>query len=152
MKKSKPISSSAYKMGCVYGGLIVAAINPIAGAVTAGVLYQLYKSRKVLEDAEREIRLAEERDEFKKKFYARQSFSSYEEYLGSAIWREKRARVVQRAGGRCEHQSCTKAVEEVHHNQYPRIWGREPIEWLEALCETHHREAHGHRGNSSIKR
>ena len=138
-------------MGCVYGGLFVAALNPIAGAATAAVLYQLYKSRKAVEDAEREIRLAESRDEFKKKFYARQSFDTYEDYLGSATWREKRARVIQRAGGKCEHSGCTKAADEVHHKRYPRVWGREPIEWLVAFCEGHHRAAHGNKSDIYVK-
>ena len=141
--KRKPISASAYQLTMIYGGLIVAALNPIAGAATAAVFYQLYKARKAVEDAEREIRRANENRDFKEKFYRRQKYSSYESYLASDEWRVKRALVVRRANGRCESPACNQAVEEVHHKHYPNVWGNEPIEWLIGLCEKHHREAHG---------
>ena len=141
--KRKPVSASTLQLGMVYGGLIVAAINPIAGAVTAGVLYKLYKTRKAVEDAEREVRCETERAEYKAKFYRRQNFASYEVYLASTLWHAKRAQVVQRACGRCEVAGCTSSLEEVHHKHYPRVWGNEPINWLIGLCAVHHREEHG---------
>lgn len=130
-------------MGMVYGGAVVAILNPIAGAVTFGVLYHLYKAQKAVEAAEREIRQAEERGEFKAAFYKRQKFATYAGYLASTQWRVKRALVVQRANGRCEQPGCNHALEEVHHKRYPRVWGNEPIEWLIGLCESHHEQAHG---------
>lgn len=140
----KPIHSSWYKLGCIYGGIGIALVNPIAGVATAAAFHQLYKSRRAAEDAERDNKRADDHRKFKKNFYARQNFSSYEEYLGSSLWREKRALVAKRAMGYCEHDLCNRAAEEVHHKRYPRIWGNEPIEWLVALCEEHHRAAHGH--------
>lgn len=126
----------------VYGGLLVASFHPIAGATTAITFYQLYKARKAVEDAEREIKRAADKQKFKTKFYKRQNFASYYDYLVSSEWRIKRAHVVQRAGGRCESPDCKFALDEVHHKRYPHVWGNEPIDWLIGLCEGHHREAH----------
>lgn len=130
-------------MVMVYGGLVVASVNPIAGAITAGVFYKLYKARKSVEDAERTVHQAAARQEFKAKFYKRQRFSSYEEYLASPQWHAKRQLVIQRASGRCETPDCMHSLEEVHHLYYPRIWGNEAINSLVGLCEAHHRQAHG---------
>lgn|GEM_PF-2822244 len=149
--KRKRVSASTLQLGMVYGGLIVAAVNPLAGVVTAGVLYKLYKARKAVEDEEREVRRETERAEFKAKFYRRQNFPSYEAYLASSQWALKRAQVAQRASGRCEAPGCTCALEEVHHKRYPRVWGNEPIDWLVGLCEKHHREEHGHQ-HSYVRR
>ena len=148
----KPISSSNWKLGCIYGGAIVAAINPVAGAITATVLYRLYKSRKAVEDAELELKATQDRANFRRRFYERQAFASYDEYLGSAIWREKRTLVLQRSTRRCEHPGCNRPVEEVHHKRYPEVWGNEPIDWLVALCVSHHREAHGKDSGNILKR
>lgn len=143
----KRIHSSWYFLGSIYGGLVIATVNPIARAATALSLYQLYRSRKAVEDAERELRRATEHADFTRKFHARQSFDSYEAYLKSEVWRIKRALVVKRALGRCENKGCDRALDEVHHLRYPRVWGNEPIHWLIGLCENHHREAHGHAEN-----
>ena len=140
--KQKPIKASSYKLGMVYGGLLVAMFNPFAGAATAAILYKLYKARKAVEDAEREIRQTTDRQTFKEKFRRRQKYASYEDYLASDKWLIKRSLVVKRACGRCESPGCTRALDEVHHRLYPRVWGNEPIEWLDGLCEEHHREAH----------
>lgn len=141
-QKRKPISADTYFLGMLCGGLVIASLDPIAGASTAFILYQLYKARKAVEDAERVIKRAAQKQAFKDKFYKRQNFASYDDYLVSPEWRIKRAHVVQRAGGRCESPDCKFAVDEVHHKRYPRVWGNEPIDWLIGLCEGHHREAH----------
>ena len=138
-------------MGMIYGGLLVGIFNPLAGAATAAVLYQMYKAQKAVEDAEREIRRIEEKAEFKAKFYKRQNYGSYEEYLVSNEWKRIRAHVVIRAKGCCEFTGCKNALEEVHHKYYPRIWGREAIDSLIGLCEDHHRQAHGNQAVAPMK-
>jgi hypothetical protein len=141
--KRKPVSASTLQMAMVYSGLVVATVNPFAGAITAGILYKLYKTRKSVEDAEQTAHQAAARQEFKAKFYRRQQFPSYKEYLASPQWHAKRQIVVQRASGRCEKPDCTHSLEEVHHLYYPRIWGSEAINSLVGLCEVHHRQEHG---------
>lgn len=141
--KRKPVSASSLQLGMVYGGFIATAINPIAGVVTVGFLYKLYKARKAVEDAEHEVQRRAAKEEYKARFYRRQKFASYGDYLASPQWQTKRALVMRRACGRCEMTGCTNALEEVHHKRYPHVWGNEPIDWLVGLCEPHHREAHG---------
>lgn len=131
-------------MGKVYGGIGLAIVNPILGPSFAAVMHKLEKSEREREDAERAVKTAEERELFRNKFYARQKFATYEDYLNSSIWHEKRALVARRANGRCESEDCHKPLEEVHHKYYPRIWGKEEIDSLIGLCSDHHREAHGH--------
>jgi hypothetical protein len=142
MKRKTP-KSSWYKLGMVYGGIGFSFVNPILGVAVAAVLYKLEKSQKALEDAERELRFDEERKIFKAKFFARQRYRTYQEYLISPVWREKRGLVIVRASGRCETEKCANSLEEVHHKYYPRVWGTEEIDSLIGLCEEHHREAHG---------
>ena len=142
-RRMKRVHSSWFFLGSIYGGVVIAALNPVAGVVTAASLYHLYKSRKAVENSERELKQQAAKSEFKRRFQARQNFDSYEDYLVSDVWRAKRALVVTRAMGCCEHSGCTRAVDEVHHIRYPRTWGNEPTHWLVGLCEEHHREAHG---------
>lgn len=125
------------------GSAAIVAVNPIVAGVSAFVCYRLYKSRKAIEDAERAQKRADDRADFREKFYARQRYASYDEYLASDVWRAKRAQVIARCGGKCETSGCERDVEEVHHSRYPRILGNEPIQWLVALCSEHHRAAHG---------
>ncbi len=127
----------------VYGGIGLSFVNPILGVAVAAVMYKLEKSQKALEDAERELRSIEERKIYKSKFFARQKYRSYHDYLLSPVWREKRALVIVRARGKCETENCENFLEEVHHKHYPRVWGTEEIDSLIGLCEEHHREAHG---------
>lgn len=141
--KVKNISASTLQLIMIYGGIAALAIHPIFGVIFAGVFYKLYSDKKEIEDAARKVRRDSERKEFKEKFYKRQNFKSYQEYLLSPIWRDKRDMVVQRANGQCEKPGCTSPLEEVHHRRYPKVWGNEPIEWLVGLCAEHHREEHG---------
>lgn len=135
----------------VYGGLLVGIFNPLAGAAAAAVLYQMYKAQKAVEDAEREIRRTDEKAEFKAKFYRRQAYGSYEEYLMSDEWSRIRATVVIRANGCCEYTGCKNALEEVHHKYYPRVWGTESTDSLIGLCEKHHRQAHNSLSDTPVK-
>lgn len=139
----KNISASRLQLIMVYGGIAAVAIHPILGIIVAGVFYKLYSDKKEIEDSERKIKREADKKEFKEKFYKRQKYSSYQEYLLSPTWREKRTIVMQRANGQCEKPGCTSAIEEVHHCRYPKIWGNEPTTWLIGLCAAHHREEHG---------
>lgn len=141
--KRKTTKSSWYKLGMIYGGLGLGLVNPLLGVAVAAVMHKLEKSQKALEDAERELLSIQERKIYKSKFYARQKFATYQDYLLSSAWREKRALVVVRACGKCEAKNCENSLEEVHHKHYPKIWGTEEIDSLIGLCEDHHREEHG---------
>lgn len=61
----------------------------------------------------------------------------YRAYLRSAQWREKRAAVLERAGGMCEACRVVPA-EEVHHTTYDHIFD-EPLWELRAVCSACHR-------------
>lgn len=135
-------TSSNWLMGAIYGGLAIGAINPIAGALTAFVCYKTHKKYEAEEKIEREEAVVRQRREFSRRFYARQDFASYEEYLLSETWQAKRQLVMERANGKCESSECPRAIKEVHHKWYPRVWGHEPISGLVGLCEEHHRAEH----------
>jgi len=66
----------------------------------------------------------------------------YQEYLKSDEWREKRAKVMRRAGGVCEGCMSRPAMQ-VHHKTYVNI-GRELLFELVALCSVCHAQAHCH--------
>lgn len=138
----KKNTSSNWMMATVYGGFAVAAFNPIAGAVAAFACYQVYKKLKVQEDAEQAICRQQSQREFKEKFYARQHYASYDEYLMSDVWQEKRASILRRAIGRCEKPECYRPLSEVHHIWYPKVWGEEPLIALIGLCREHHEAEH----------
>ena len=95
-------TSSNWMMATVYGGLAIAAINPIAGAVTAFACYKVHKKLKAEEDVERARSRQQNQQEFNERFYARQHYASYEDYLVSDAWQEKRAAIYMRAFGKCE--------------------------------------------------
>lgn len=149
--KIRNVSSSTLQLIMVYGGIAAIAIHPVVAVIFVGIFYKLYSDKKETEGAERKARRESEQKEFKEKFYKRQKFNSYQEYLLSPAWREKRTMVVQRANGKCEKPGCTSPLEEVHHRRYPKVWGNEPIEWLVGLCAEHHREEHG-TGNTYTRR
>ncbi len=135
-------TSSNWMMATVYGGLAMAAINPIAGAITAFACYQVHKKLKAEEDVERERNRQQNQQEFNEKFYARQHYASYEDYLMSDAWQEKRAAIFKRAFGKCEKPECNRALSEVHHIWYPKTWGDEPVSALIGLCREHHEAEH----------
>jgi 5-methylcytosine-specific restriction endonuclease McrA len=63
-----------------------------------------------------------------------------DEYLKSDAWQRKRAVVLKRDQFRCRH--CGRRATQVHHRRYARDIGHEPIEWLESVCDSCHRERH----------
>ena len=138
----KRIHSSWYHMGMLVGGLSIGAVYPLAGAATGLAFYKLYRGRKQVEDAERAESNQLQRERFKRQFYGRQKYPSYEDYLQSDEWRAKRALVIVRACGRCETELCNRNAEEVHHKWYPRTWGTEGLSSLVALCHEHHMAQH----------
>ena len=65
----------------------------------------------------------------------------YQRYLMSYTWKEKRNAVMRRANYVCE--ACGNDIaSEVHHLQYPKRWGDEPLDWLQAVCKPCHKGAH----------
>ena len=136
-------TSSNWTMAAVYGGLAVAMINPVASAVVAAACYKVKKKLEEREIIERKVRNGAAQAEFRRRFYRRQNFSSYEEYLASDTWRKIREQILERAGGICEKPNCTHPLEDVHHTWYPWVWGREPLTALIGLCRKHHEDEHG---------
>jgi hypothetical protein len=73
----------------------------------------------------------------------------YEIYLQSAVWREKRGKVMERCGCICEGCGNRRAVQ-VHHVRYPRGCAPGSRRWvaleklwdLVAVCGECHREVH----------
>lgn len=140
-------ASSWYKMGAVYGGIAIGALNPGAGLGVAVALWKYGTRLEEEEAATKEAAREQSRTEFREKFYARQSYASYGDYLRSPVWTAKRKAVLQRSMGMCEHEGCCRSADEVHHLYYPQVWGRESLDALKALCEEHHRAVHGKNRN-----
>ena len=63
-----------------------------------------------------------------------------EVYLKSEAWQRKRFIVLKRDKWCCVH--CGKPATQVHHKQYARKIGKEPIEWLESICKSCHENIH----------
>jgi hypothetical protein len=64
-----------------------------------------------------------------------------DDYLKSDDWKRKRALVLKRDGYKCVF--CQSRATQVHHKRYaPRNIGREPIDWLVAVCDACHRNQH----------
>jgi 5-methylcytosine-specific restriction endonuclease McrA len=64
-----------------------------------------------------------------------------DDYLKSDDWKRKRALVLKRDGYKCVY--CGSRATQVHHKKYaPQNIGREPIDWLVAVCEPCHRKRH----------
>jgi 5-methylcytosine-specific restriction endonuclease McrA len=63
------------------------------------------------------------------------------EYLKSDEWKRKRYVVLKRDNWRCVY--CGARATQVHHKKYARKnIGREPIEWLESICNSCHESQH----------
>lgn len=76
--------------------------------------------------------------------HARPGFwESYNTYLQSDVWRVKRGLVMQRANGVCECCGQHRA-KQVHHLEYPQIFGHEPLWTLRAVCLACHEIIHPH--------
>lgn len=135
-RRHETFIESATPMGMVVGAAVLVGGFPVVGGVTFLAFYALHRARKAKERAES----AELMDPT---YYA--TWSSYEEYLESDVWGEKRLQVLKRCGGQCEAPGCTLRATEIHHKKYPRHrsqLGNEPIEWLLGLCAAHHRDEH----------
>ncbi|TWI84976.1 hypothetical protein IQ13_0129 [Lacibacter cauensis] len=62
-------------------------------------------------------------------------------YLKSEEWKRKRYVVLRRDNWRCVH--CGAKATEVHHKKYAKYnIGKEPIKWLESVCNTCHASLH----------
>ena len=61
-------------------------------------------------------------------------------YLKSKAWQKKRLAVLKRDRWACV--KCGKRATEVHHLRYARRIGREPLNWLIAICRTCHLNIH----------
>jgi hypothetical protein len=83
---------------------------------------------------------------------AKRQREKYQVYLRSPEWREKKRRVAERSGGRCEAVMvaegfdsplpsirCWNRATIVNHRTYQRF-GHERLEDLEHLCKPHERE------------
>lgn len=69
--------------------------------------------------------------------------ATYNEYLKTDIWKDKRRRVLERCGGVCE--SCLiNPAEHVHHKQYSYYYGHEPLFDLVGVCVPCHELLHPH--------
>jgi len=67
-------------------------------------------------------------------------WAAYEEYLAGPEWRQKREKVLARAGGLCE--GCgTNPATQVHHRSYEHV-GAEFLFELVAICESCHDRLH----------
>ena len=61
-------------------------------------------------------------------------------YLKSAAWQRKRFVVLRRDNWSCVH--CGRPATQVHHKKYAYKIGKEPIEWLESVCNACHDSLH----------
>jgi len=61
----------------------------------------------------------------------------YRQYLKSTRWAQLRSEALTAAGNRC--QVCNDVDRlQVHHRQYPKTFGEEPVSFLTVLCEKCH--------------
>ena len=68
----------------------------------------------------------------------------YKVYINSKEWKEKAAQAKAAAGGRCQLCNRSKNLV-VHHRQYPRQLGDEPLSYLTVLCKDCHNLFHKYR-------
>lgn len=88
-----------------------------------------------------EARRSSSSEEIKKKYDRAAFFRSYDQYLASPEWLEKRGLVLRRANSQCE--GCgVQPAEEVHHLTYEHV-GNEFLFELVALCHCCHERIHG---------
>ena len=62
------------------------------------------------------------------------------DYLKSDAWQRKRYLVLKRDNWRCVY--CGERATQVHHLKYDKNIGREPIDWLVAICDECHKHKH----------
>jgi len=78
--------------------------------------------------------------ERKKELERKDFFESYDEYLNTPEWREKRVLVFKRCNGICEGCGIKKATE-IHHLSYKNV-GNEFLFELAGVCSDCHIKAH----------
>ena len=69
-------------------------------------------------------------------------FVSYDEYLQSPEWKALSRLARQRAENRCQVCNSSGSLH-VHHREYPKEWGQEPMSSLVVLCAACHGTFHG---------
>lgn len=67
----------------------------------------------------------------------------YGRYLKTAVWAVKREKVLERCGGVCECCGQRQATQ-VHHLEYPDVFGHEPLWTLRGICVPCHKIIHPH--------
>lgn len=67
-------------------------------------------------------------------------FESYQDYLESYLWKNKRDWIIQLANFKCQNCGSNKGLV-VHHINYNSV-GNESIEDVEVLCKKCHSEKH----------
>lgn len=82
---------------------------------------------------------------------------TYQAYLQTDIWAQKRKQILGRAKGRCEGEGCrvivvSDSLLDVHHLTYDRVGGNEKTEDLKALCYSCHKKADRQRDNQVSER
>ena len=65
----------------------------------------------------------------------------YQEYLKTPRWKELRKQALINACNKCQVCNSTKRLN-VHHRQYPEVWGEEPQSFLTVLCNKCHKLFH----------
>jgi predicted HNH restriction endonuclease len=66
---------------------------------------------------------------------------AYEEYLKSPRWKELKNQALLKSGNKC--QVCNSSFKlNVHHREYPKLWGEEPQSFLTVLCNKCHKLFH----------
>lgn len=70
-------------------------------------------------------------------------WDAYSQYLKTAVWAVKRQKVLERCGGVCECCGQREATQ-VHHLEYPQVFGYEPLWTLRGICVPCHKIIHPH--------
>lgn len=66
----------------------------------------------------------------------------YERYLRSETWAKIRSQILERDNHLCRAEGCSEVAVHVHHSRYPKVLGRERLEWLYALRPRCHETIH----------
>lgn len=69
------------------------------------------------------------------------SQARYHQYLQSDAWRSIKASCLAERGSSCERCGSKYRIE-VHHKEYPKVWGTETTDMLEVLCHKCHLSHH----------
>lgn len=68
-------------------------------------------------------------------------YTSYQDYLASSDWKQRRARILKRDNYQCK--MCGTGMNlSVHHIRYPKEFGKEPDDDLITVCDSCHKMIH----------